>query len=88
VHPTISGSIPFNKARLLQPIAVKIFEEEKEKGLPVILMAKLAPLPEQPEEIIGLFTRTTLLSNEILKTSMLILLKKALLGESAVVSLQ
>jgi hypothetical protein len=67
---------------------MKIFEELKAKGLPVILMAKLAPLPEQPEEIIGLFTRTTLSSNEISKTSMLILLKKALLGEPAVVSLQ
>jgi hypothetical protein len=74
----------------LQPIAVKIFEEEKAKGLPVILMAELAPLPEQPEEIIGLFTRTILLMSliEISKTSMLILLKKALLGESAVVLLQ
>jgi hypothetical protein len=88
VHPTISGSIPFNKARLLQPIAVKIFEEEKAKGLPVILMAKLAPLPEQSEEIIGLFTRTLLSRNEISKTSILMLLKKALLGEPAVVSLQ
>jgi hypothetical protein len=88
VHPTISGSIPFNKARLLQPIAVKIFEEEKVKGLLVISMDMLAPLPEQPEEIIGLFTRTLLLLKEILKTSMLILRKKALLGESAVVLLQ
>jgi hypothetical protein len=88
VHPTISGSIRFNKARLLQPIAMKIFNEEKTKGLPVILKAKLAPLPEQPEEIIGLFTRTLLFPNEIFKTSMLILLKKALLGESAVVLLQ
>jgi hypothetical protein len=53
-------------------------------------MAKLAPLPAQPEEIIGLFTRTIglLYPIEISKTSMLILLKKALLGESAVVSLQ
>jgi hypothetical protein len=66
---------------------MKIFEEEKAKGLPVILMAK-SPLPAQPEELIGLFTRTTLSSNEISKTSMLILLKKALLGESAVFSLQ
>jgi hypothetical protein len=88
VHPTISGSIPFNKARLLQPIAVKIFEEEKAKGLPVITMDMLAPLPEQPEEIIGLFTRTLLSRNEISKTSILMLLKKALLGEPAVVSLQ
>jgi hypothetical protein len=88
VHPTISGSIRFNKARLLQPIAMKIFNEEKTKGLPVISKDKLAPLPEQPEEIIGLFTRTLLLPNEIFKTSMLILLKKALLGESAVVFLQ
>jgi hypothetical protein len=88
VHPTISGSIRFNKARLLQPIAMKIFNEEKTKGLPVISKDKLAPLPEQPEEIIGLFTRTLLLPNEIFKTSMLILLKKALLGESAVVLLQ
>jgi hypothetical protein len=67
---------------------VKIFEEEKAKGLPVILMAKLAPLPAQPEEIIGLSTRIVLSSNEISKTSMLMLLKKALLGESAVVLLQ
>jgi hypothetical protein len=70
---------------------MKIFEEEKAKGLPVILMAKLAPLPAQPEEIIGLFTLTrgiVLYPNEISKTSMLILLKKALLGESAVVLLQ
>jgi hypothetical protein len=89
VHPTISGSIRFNKARLLQPIAVKIFEEEKAKGLPVISMDMLAPLPEQPEEIIGLFTRTNVLSpTEISKTSMLMLLKKALLRESAVVLLQ
>jgi hypothetical protein len=88
VHPTISGSIRFNKARLLQPIAMKIFNEEKTKGLPVISKDKLAPLPEQPEEIIGLFTRTLLFPNEIFKTSMLILLKKALLGESAVVLLQ
>jgi hypothetical protein len=51
-------------------------------------MDMLAPLPEQPEEIIGLFTRTLLLLKEILKTSMLILRKKALLGESAVVLLQ
>jgi hypothetical protein len=72
----------------LQPIAANLFEEEKAKGLLVILMAKLAPLPAQPEEIIGLFTRTTRSSNEIPKTSMLILLKKALLGESAVVLLQ
>jgi hypothetical protein len=67
---------------------MKIFEEEKAKGLPVISMDMLAPLPEQPEEIIGLFTRTTLLRNEISKTSMLMLLKKALLRESAVVLLQ
>jgi hypothetical protein len=51
----------------------------------------LAPLPEQPEEIIGLFTRTigiVLYPIEISKTSIWMLLKKALLGEPAVVSLQ